>query len=322
MIHSNVLFHLTDTVSPPQHARNRPSPNCQQNVLKRAQLSRGNVHCFVDFSNFWYGLTNRLKDTGNNNELHPSTPAYITRCQQTFANLNKVLVGGFDEQRIRSRIAVGSVLSSNNEQLWDQLRSEGFRVNLFARAKNGHEVANDCALHAQILAQIANPIRNPAASLPTLILLTGDGNDNVGGGGVKDNFEETTNFPNCVQAALDCKWLVIQYCWSWSCSAAYKKIIQTHPHRRNYQLVYLDDTALPFCSQFSCLAPVKLPPKHQVAVFRPAKNNPGVLPRVKKYHGASVKPAEAHFLCLVLLLLSVLIAVGIWNHGFKRIPQM
>jgi hypothetical protein len=236
----------------------------ERSALNLAQQATSNVHCFVDFSNFWVSLVLRLKEN-NNKMLAPFTPAFRPTCQLTFTTLANVLLSHFETKRVRSRVAIASV-SAENDCFWEQLRSCGFDVNLYVRAQvteAGHsksqEVGVDNAIHAQIMARVLDRTQNPHSTMPTLILLTGDGNDNIEAGGVTDSFTATTNYPMCVELALQNGWRVIQYAWSWSCNATFKKMNQKHPFSK-YQLIFLDSPELPFAAQFSLPPPSRSHP--------------------------------------------------------------
>jgi hypothetical protein len=226
-------------------------------ALTLAQQSIGNIHCFVDFSNFWVGLVQKIKEK-HETTLSSSTCSYKPACARIFSTLRRILMSGFAPHRVRSCVAVGSV-GNDNEQFWQQLRECGYETNLFPRLSvtdstgrtRDLEVGVDHAMHALILARVLDRVENPASTQPTLILLTGDGNDNIEAQGVSDGFTKTTNFPMCVELALQHGWRVIQYAWSWSCNATFKKMHQQYPQQ--YQLIFLDSSNLLFAALFGAL---------------------------------------------------------------------
>jgi hypothetical protein len=121
-----------------------------------------------------------------------------------------------------------SVKLDSKQRQWEQA---GYEVHTFPRtgAHGGREFGVDEMLHSKVFHQIhlANLEDNKrkaqsSKTAHTLVLLTGDGNDNSG----------RTTFKDTVEIALGYGWRVELWSWKHSLSRAFKELALKHPCTR------------------------------------------------------------------------------------------
>eukprot|EP00729_Bicosta_minor_P013858 gene13859-3404_t len=172
------------------------------------------IHVFVDNSNVAkpYRLQHG-KDTGK-------------RALHIFPQkLAKVVEGG---RRVEERWVVGSGTRSPLQQQW---KSAGYAAKWDPRYGSEHNV--DEALQAQIWKALSKSY-NFAIAQHTLVLLTGDGNQNGG----------ASSFPDCIQAAMQKGWRVEVWCWRGKSSKVYERFAMEYPS--SFVLSYLDEGSSSF----------------------------------------------------------------------------
>lgn len=202
--------------------------------------ANGNVHVFVDFSNFWYYLCQTYKRIVGKKISEEKFKPLIKA-------LRIILFQG-EKYQPETRLIVGSI-PSGCDMIWDYLRDQGFQVNLFNRiiVKGNDqgadrlltkEIGVDNTLHAQMLSVVCDIKMNPKNDdTHTMVLFTGDGNNNHDAGGFKDGFINSTTFPRCVRLALDNGWNVRLYSWKDTCSDKFDEF-RSHEGFKHF---YLDD---------------------------------------------------------------------------------
>jgi hypothetical protein len=162
------------------------------------------VHIFVDNTNLCYRLDlTRLKISG---------------LVQTLAQ-GRMLVKGW---------VAGSGHQPKHVQVRKQWRDAGFDDSCWD-SRGGPECNVDEALHSQIL-DTANK-KFPDMSKHTLVLVTGDGNQN--------KHQMRCNFPKCVVAALKNGWRVEVWAWGASTHALYKQYAEEY--QQHFLLLPLDE---------------------------------------------------------------------------------
>ena len=129
---------------------------------------------------------------------------------------------------VEQAIVVGSYEKTPSVK-WETWEHAGWKHRLLQKV-NGKEQAVDDVLHCSMYQLLADPVLS-FAEPRTLVLLTGDGNDNDG----------RTTFLDVVQKALlhnvhGLKWRVHLWAWKAGLSAVYKKLKDP-----NFKIFYLDD---------------------------------------------------------------------------------
>ena len=187
----------------------------------------GDVHVFVDLSNV--------------TRLPPGPPEH----RLSEAGLVTLLERG-REARMGARVVVGSVEREENKQrVLDAWHAAGasWKVALELRQVGQGETFVDEKLHASILNCVMREElqRGPARMRdeeaegdgPTLILVSGDGNQNDGG----------SSFPECCAYALELGWRVEVWSWAEKTSSAFKRLRRRREYASAMKLVRLDDFA-------------------------------------------------------------------------------
>ena len=164
------------------------------------------VHVFIDVSNL---------DGKQEGKIDPS-------------RLCKAVIKG---RQVAQMYAVGSVQSEREKTspYWNRWREceAGAQLVLLVKSREGREEAVDETLHAAILAEASKKY----SQRRTMLLLTGDGNDNGG---------RATSFPHAVEIALRGGWLVEVWCFRVSASSVYKRFADDVSTRSAFQLFDLD----------------------------------------------------------------------------------
>ena len=141
--------------------------------------------------------------------------------------LAKVVEGG---RQVEERWVVGSGSHSPLQHMW---KSAGYTVKWDPRYGSEHNV--DEALQAQIWKALSKEYSTTATSPQhTLVLLTGDGNQNGG----------ASSFPDCIQAAMQKGWRVEVWCWRRKSSKVYERFAMEYPS--SFVLSYLDERSSTF----------------------------------------------------------------------------
>jgi hypothetical protein len=161
------------------------------------------VNIFVDYSNLHCGLTK--------SRLY--TPEENRSMRFNIRELVNLLCT--DPDKPGRRVVTGSNIPENIEFAWIKY---GFEVKSMTLPPGIKEKFVDEALHSCIAQVLLSPkyIDNPQ----TLVLGTGDGNDNEG----------TNSFPNLADAAARHGWTVIIWSWSFSLSQKFKDLQTKYPN--------------------------------------------------------------------------------------------
>lgn len=184
--------------------------------LKIESLKQENVHVFVDNSNIYLGAQlTRGADGG------PSTRDLSVRLKVS------ALAGAVVNSRCcRNRIVFGSKPPANNA-VWMKWKDAGFRVHAFDRAPHRGEVLVDDGL----LSMINEAIAQHSQQSHTLVLLTGDGNDNHG----------RASFAKSVELALRHGWKVEVWAWKLCTNSKYREMQKAYADYGHFSLNYLDE---------------------------------------------------------------------------------
>eukprot|EP00047_Mylnosiga_fluctuans_P003452 m.229165 g.229165 ORF g.229165 m.229165 type:complete len:591 (-) comp11866_c0_seq1:339-2111(-) len=172
------------------------------------------VHIYIDYSNICIGARALGFAIG-------------------IGNLIRLLEDG-RENRCANREMIGSEIDGRTAT---RAGTMGYNVRSYPRLHRKESLVDD-KMHAQILLAIADRDRYPAPQ--TLILVTGDGNDNSGHG--------NTSFPKCAQLALSSSWQVEVWSWKQSLSAVYSEMARRNPQMGvrllDTHIIELHDSAL------------------------------------------------------------------------------
>ena len=184
---------------------------------KRAGQRKGTeaeeiVHVFVDISNIDGGRQER--------KIVPS-------------KLYKAVIKG---RQVAQIYAVGSVQNEKEKgsPYWSRWSECDAQLVLLSKTYAGREEAVDEALHAAMLGEASKKY----AQRRTMLLLTGDGNDNGG---------RATSFPHTVENALRGGWLVEVWCFRVSASSVYRRFADGESTRSAFQLFELDSILKQIC---------------------------------------------------------------------------
>jgi hypothetical protein len=112
-----------------------------------------------------------------------------------------------------TRFCAGS-MSVDLQRWWEE---QGYTT---LNGKTDKSMNADEVLHAQIYRAIGrSEIGNENSNLGTIVLVTGDGNDNNG----------LSNFPECIALGIRLGWHVEVCCWGHSLSSNHRKLERSHP---------------------------------------------------------------------------------------------
>jgi hypothetical protein len=169
------------------------------------QLQSKKLHIFVDASNIMFGA----QRTGEN-ERDLSIRIKVNKLIETVTNFRHVEHG----------VVIGTV-PDRASKYWEQWRDAGFDVHVFQAVKDGggrkYEQGVDDTLQT-MMSQDAARVFNPSR---TLVLMTGDGNQNHG----------RVSFPEVVENAIRNDWTVEIWRWKASGSKIYKCLHEAYPSR-------------------------------------------------------------------------------------------
>mmetsp|Transcript_17638 Transcript_17638/g.68472 ORF Transcript_17638/g.68472 Transcript_17638/m.68472 type:complete len:736 (+) Transcript_17638:92-2299(+) len=171
-----------------------------RHLEKAASTGSQEVHMFVDFSNILLGFS-------------PNNSPYDLLTQFSVSGLVDAVVQG----RPTTTLCVAGSFPAEGSRVWSDFRDCGFETHVDPR--RGQEKFVDEFLHAQILRRVCRRA-TPAGPRKTLVLLTGDGNANDG----------KSNFPECVQIALENGWHVELWSWRRSTSKHFHRLAREFPH--------------------------------------------------------------------------------------------
>jgi hypothetical protein len=195
------------------------------------------AYIFVDHSNiFWAGVGPNFQHRYPQSftlDLVRMAELIESPLHHRSAEIVTRFVGGSTPSVDSSLDSSLSAKTDSREWQWEQA---GYKVHTLPRsgAHGGREVGVDEMLHAKISHQIlqANLDEKKGKKDPstgqgsntahTLVLLTGDGNDNSG----------RTTFPDTVRMALEYGWRVELWSWKHSLSRAFKELARQHPCTR------------------------------------------------------------------------------------------
>eukprot|EP01041_Mallomonas_annulata_P007694 gene7694-15749_t len=173
------------------------------------------IHIFVDVSNITIGMQ-KLSDGILDRTL-----------KLDVRNLTDLIT---DLRTVVSAVAVGSDKEIESiaiqKPYWQTWKQNGFKPIILQRNPCKGEQSVDEIL----VAQIATEAQKKYPEERTLVILTGDGNDNHGRG---------TSFPETIQNAMINGWTVILWNWSKSSNKIYERFLQTYPQK--FILHHLDE---------------------------------------------------------------------------------
>lgn len=183
--------------------------------MKIESLKRENVHVFVDNSNIYLGA-----------QLTPGTEGQSNRDFSVRLKVSALAGAVVNSRCCRNRVVFGSKPPANNA-VWTKWRDAGFRVHAFDRVPNRGEVLVDDGL----LSMINEAIAQHSGQSHTLVLLTGDGNDNHG----------RASFAKSVELALRHGWKVEVWAWKLSTNSKYRDMQTAYANYGSFSLNYLDE---------------------------------------------------------------------------------
>ena len=143
--------------------------------------------------------------------------------------LNDVVVG---LRQACDRVLVGSYVGE--EEKLEDWRELGYQVHMKRRPEGAGEQFVDDALIAQMLNTLISHTGQDNSD-KTLVLLSGDGNDNEGRVSFRDVVE---------RAVFDFKWNVEVWCWKASCARTYRELQEIASGQM--RVCYLDASLDPF----------------------------------------------------------------------------
>jgi len=183
---------------------------------KKDEVADGNVHIFIDLSNLICGSQTLKVNSGRQKQILRDP-----RIRVNIPKLVQMIEMGRD---VATRCVVGSHTSKYTKEWQEEWQGLSYKTASVMRDLNGKEVGVDEFIHAQLSRVLLKDHRNTQ----TLVLVTGDGNDN------KDN----SNFPEIIEAAMRKGWQIELWAWDCSVSHVYRKFAIFYP--RQFQLQILD----------------------------------------------------------------------------------
>ncbi|MDP2437318.1 MAG: NYN domain-containing protein, partial [archaeon] len=178
------------------------------------------IHVFVDNSNILNGSKFKLS-TGRLD---------VTR-----------LVEVVEDDRRASKRLIGGSTPPDLKAYWDKWRSLGYTVRLSQRAPGVGEVFVD----DMIIGELNSVLIDRNGSGDTIVLLTGDGNNNQDHTMLPHRVTEANNntFPAAVLRALTCGFRIEVWSWEACVSKRYREIQQCYSDTGCFKLCYLDQYA-------------------------------------------------------------------------------
>jgi hypothetical protein len=182
------------------------------------------IHIFIDQSNIFISCQSVPARDGKSKMIRDAT--IRIDCEQ----LDRMLSAN---RGIREKVVFGSKNSTIERdescipKLWEKL---GYKVAYSHRpSKTGESFVDDA-----LIAQIQQPLLmfpSPPHPVHTLVLLTGDGNDNEG----------RASFYSTVQQALMQGWKVELWAWRYSVSKKYFDYQSSYADTNRFRIIFLDD---------------------------------------------------------------------------------
>lgn len=195
-------------------------PTLLHDMLHRLKEER--LHIYIDHSNIFLGAQMILDPKAKGRDSVRRDPSIRLQIP--------ALVGLVEGGRTCvDRLVFGSSTTASNPQLVRAWENLDYTVHLAHRLPGQGEQFVDDA----IIAQINNAVlkfQTPPNPQHTLILMTGDGNQNLG----------RTNFLDCVDNALRRGWKVEVWSWRASTSRKYLEMAQHYGKEGVFKVVYLD----------------------------------------------------------------------------------
>lgn len=203
-----------DEMSPEGPGGGFPAAVPSRHFVRGPPFPPGTTHVFIDYSNIMWSA----KQVGDRSNLVTDY-----RIKLKDSHLAFLVEGG----RPLGRRIIGGSKPGARSPIWDTWQALGYSVNLgYAR---GGEVFVDDMIVGQMSALVVDELR-PRGQ--TIVLLTGDGNDNYG----------RASFLSVTAGALRRGWHVEVWAWKHSCSSAYRRLLrQADRLPGKLKLIYLDD---------------------------------------------------------------------------------
>ena len=132
------------------------------------------------------------------------------------------------DRKVEERVLCGSAREGNerDQRMWQPWRDANYEVDIEVRHPGAGEQGVDDRIHAAALRTASKRFNDDR----TLIIVTGDGNDNHG----------RTTFPEVVNAALQQGWVVEMYTWRHSCSRKLLDFARNYAQTGRFRLHFLD----------------------------------------------------------------------------------
>lgn len=205
----------------------RDSDQFEQQLLT---LKSENTHIFVDNSNIFIGSQIVGIDKKTKKFIYDHSLRLNHRALDRVVN---------NERNCQRKFVVGSTEHGDAQtcvwaQLWERV---GYKVYLHPFSSEGKESVVDSSLIAEITIHLGNIDRQRSKGpskegiLDTLVLLTGDGNNNQG----------NASLFATVEHALGAGWNVELWCWRLSASKNYRRLADQYSSSGRFRLSFLDN---------------------------------------------------------------------------------
>jgi len=183
-------------------------------------------HIFVDNSNVFIGAQNKDRNsTDYTIRINAKELASILECG---ASSSLTTFASPDSRSLAATRVVAGSKPPANSGIWVHWEDTGFKVKICSRdVDTGAEDLVDDFLHAQALGAVLKR-HDDEAGTNTLVLCTGDGNDNKG----------FTSFLDVAEHTARMGWRVEIWSWSWACSRKFRALSEKIPDRVSVH--YLD----------------------------------------------------------------------------------
>ncbi len=201
-------------------------------------LNNEHTHIFVDNSNIFIGAQVVGIDKSTRKFIYDHSVRLNHKALHRVVN---------NERNCQRRFVVGSETPSSSasaggkqssDNAWSKhWQKAGYKVYLHPLNADGKESVVDSSLIAEITIHLGNIERqrrvsaSVSSSMDTLVLLTGDGNDNQG----------NASLFATVQHALDLGWNVELWCWRLSASKNYRRLADQYASSGRFVLRFLDN---------------------------------------------------------------------------------
>lgn len=196
-------------------------------------LASERVHIFVDNSNIFLGSQLTLSDDSPQSNTLACKAMSAPSVQRDFAvrlnvkKLSQLVISG---RRATQKVIFGSHPPPTHP-IWQEWKLLGYNAHVTSGGPRREELVDD-ALVAMIGLAINKfqPSFSSDVHPPTLVLLTGDGNDNSG----------RASFVQAVESALCRGWKVEVWTWRLTSSRHYRRMQEEYGSTGRFQLHYLD----------------------------------------------------------------------------------